>query len=180
MHTRSLTVLCLLAFLTGTPSYAQFANQSIGLSVGYMKLSSLSQSPEGNAPQVAWGLPVGLYGTTYLGEGFDLTYHVLQAMVLQESLSGTQILAIAPSIGVRYFFTQEPFRPYGGLDLTYLHIFGDVVANNFFGLGPNLGFDLFVNSTWSVGLRGQLNLYWWLNLPVQISPAITAEIATYY
>src|SRR4051794_29025787 len=105
--------LCLFA----SPVRAQFANHSIGLSFGYMKLSSVSQSPEGNAPALDWGLPIGLYGTSYLGDGWDLTYHVLQAMVLTDKVLGRQYLGIAPSFGGRYLFSEEFFRPYLGVDL---------------------------------------------------------------
>jgi outer membrane protein len=173
---RTFPLTCaLLAALLAPSAHAQFANRSIGLSTGYMWLADVDES------ELDWGIPVGLYGTSYIDSGWDITYHALQLMILTERTSGRKILGIAPSFGVRYLFSEEFFRPYAGADVSYLHIFSDLRGStNFVGIGPNVGFDYFVADQWSLGLRGQWNFYLWLNHPVQQSLSITAEIATYY
>lgn len=161
----------LLAVLCSAPAHAQFANRSIGVSTGYMKLN--------DAAGLDWGIPLGGFFSFYLENGFEFITggHV---MLLEEAVSRKYVIGVTPTVGIRYLFAQERFRPYVGLDIAYLHIFDTVVTQDYAGLGPNLGVDLFFSDTWSVGLRGQVNVYLRLNEPTQTSLDATVVLATYY
>ena len=61
-----------------------------------------------------------------------------------------------PSAGVKYLLMEESVRPYVGLDLSYLHLFGSPVAPvDFVGLGPNIGVDWFLSDSVSIGVRAR-------------------------
>lgn len=176
---RALTCTFVLAgaILWAAPAQAQFANRGIGAFSGYMGLNE--------AAQLDWGVPVGLKASLYLDAGFEATVHVA-GMFLIERISGRQILGVAGSSGLRYLFFQEHLRPYAGLDLSYLYVgFDDARATaigtrSFVGLGPNVGVENFFWDNLSLGLRGQVNLYWWLNQPLQTSLSLTLDVTAYY
>jgi outer membrane protein len=162
--------------LAASPAWAQFANRSIGFSAGYQKLNEESG--------LNWGVPAGILYTAYLDAGFEATGH-FHVMFLQDPVLRKTVVGVTPQIGIRYLFLQEHVRPYVALDLSYLHLFYDTGGNqaastNYVGVGPNLGIDFFVSDTWSVGVRGQYNLYVMLNKPTQSSLGATLEVATYY
>ena len=162
--------------LAASPAWAQFANRSIGFSAGYQKLNEEAR--------LEWGIPAGILYTAYLDAGFEATGHFHVMFVRDSALSQT-VVAVAPQLGIRYLFAQEFLRPYVALDISYLHLFYDQTASqsatvSYVGLGPNLGVDVFVNDTWSVGIRAQYNLYLALNRTPQSSIGATLEVATYY
>jgi outer membrane protein len=155
-------------------AHAQFANKSIGLQVGVLGLNNVA----GN--ELDYGLPVGLTGSLYIENGFSVVVGA-GVMVVHDQVLSTNILALdGPSAGIRYQFLEESIRPYVGLDLSYLHLFGTALATtDFFGVGPNAGVDFFVTDSISVGLRLRFNIYVSLNA-VWFAPAANITTATYF
>lgn len=171
MVSRLPVTFLLLGLLWGGAAHAQFANRSIGLSLGYLDLN--------NAESVENGIPLGLNASLYIENGFDLTLN-FQVMLLREKISERQVIGIAPATGIRYLFSEENVRPYLGADLSFLYIFGIATTQGFVGLGPNAGIDIFLSDNVSIGAKGIFNVYVSLNAPVQTSLGATANIATYF
>src|SRR3954471_592570 len=94
-----------LALLRPGEAKAQFANKSLGLGVGYMGLNFENV--------VDRGLPLGLEGTLYIENGFDLVAHAY-AMLLNSPLFNQQYVGVYGAAGVRYLFSEEQLRPYLG------------------------------------------------------------------
>ncbi|HZH02323.1 MAG TPA: hypothetical protein VEY30_00985, partial [Myxococcaceae bacterium] len=105
-----------------------------------------------------------------------------QFMILNDQLAGgrRQVVGVAPSVGLRYLFSEEGLRPYAGLDLSFLLTFREVGIRSYFGLGPNIGLDYFLSDTFSIGVRGQYNLYVALNTPLQTAIGAQLVLATYF
>jgi len=163
----------LAALFWAAPASAQFSNRSLGLTVGYMDID--------DADRLDNGIPIGLMGSLYIENGFEAVAH-FDVMILREQIASgnKQVVGIAPSIGIRYLFSEEQIRPYAGLDLSFLLTFRDAGVKSYFGLGPNLGIDFFVSSSVSLGVRAQYNLYLTLNSPIQNSIAGQVVAATYF
>jgi len=163
------------AILITSPAFAQYANRSIGASVGLLKLNQ-----QGG---LDYGLPLGLLYTNFLTDlNLDVTLRA-QLMLLRDPVLNRYIIGATPSVGVRYLFSQESIRPYIGLDVTYLHIFYDTnnaSVANLVGASPNAGVDFFLNGSFSVGLHVQFTLYPMLNDQWQSSFGGTVDVATYY
>src|SRR5688500_9880773 len=105
MHRFSVGLWLGVLLCAGT-AQAQFANRSLGLSVGYL---SLENSDAG----VDSGVPIGIDASLYIENGFDLTAN-FQVMILNQLDS--QVVGVAPATGIRYLFSEESFRPYAGAD----------------------------------------------------------------
>jgi outer membrane protein len=165
------------ALLWAAPVHAQFANHSVGGFVGYMKLN--------DAAQINFGFPLGLSASVYIDAGFELVARVA-GMLLVERITGSQILGGVVSTGFRYLFLQERLRPYAGLDLVGLYVAyeADVASRlgttAYVGAGPNAGVEYFFWDNVSLGTRAQVNLYWWLNQPLQTSLSVTFEGTAYF
>jgi outer membrane protein len=160
------------ALVASAPAQAQFSNKTIGLSVGYMKMNTDNGYDH--------GIPVGLEATLYIENGFEFITH-FDFMILHQPVVDQNVVGIAPTIGFHYLFMEEDVRPYVGLDLSYLHVFSDVAENvNFFGIGPNLGVDLMVSESVSLGIKVQYNQYLALNGPQENSILGEAVIKTYF
>lgn len=145
------------ALLCGTSADAQYANKSLGISVGYTKFSVA----QGN---LDYGVPLSLDGSLYIENGFELDAHF--PVMLLKPAGYDQFIGLAPSIGVRYLFMQEAFRPYAGLDVSFLFFLGNLdfqIGNFYVGPSPNIGFDYFLTEGVSVGLKAQFNWYLALN-----------------
>src|SRR2546430_3850181 len=97
---RILWVVALISAMWSAPAWAQFANNSIGLSGGYMSLS-------GTKTGIDYGIPFGITASHYLESGWDLVFE-LGAMIVHVQ-SNILALDITP-IGVRYLFMEETFR----------------------------------------------------------------------
>lgn len=162
--------------LLGQEASAQFANKSIGLGVGYMSLNFDEGAIRG-------AVPLGLDGSLYIENGFDLVAHAY-AMLLSgvDPTTGTtrQFVGVFGSAGVRYLFSEESLRPYVGADLGYFQTFGTATAINRVGLGPNVGLDYFVGDTVSIGARGQFTLYVMLNQPAATSLGLHGNISAWF
>lgn len=165
----ALTV-CATLFI-GTRADAQFANKSLGLGVGYMALNFENL--------VDRAIPLGLEGSIYIENGFDVVAHVYM-MLLNSPVYAKQYLGVFGSGGVRYLFSEETLRPYVGLELGYFQTFGFEPTLNRVGLSPNVGVEYFVADTVSIGVRGQFTAYWLLNAPVSTSLGAHAHIATWF
>jgi outer membrane protein len=169
------TLLCALglaaALLGASPAQAQFSNRSIGLSLGYMDFKRTA-GLEG-------GFFVGFDGSYYIENGFDLVT-LTKLSFPRDPGNGRRIVAVAPSVGIRYLFMEESFRPYAGTDISYLLVFRGGTTGQYVGLGPNLGFDLFITDSVSLGLRGQYNFYIALNEKTQNSLTGSVGAAAYF
>jgi outer membrane protein len=169
------TLLCALglvaALLGATPAQAQFANRSLGLSLGYMKFNRTG-TLEG-------GYFVGLDASYYIESGFDLV-SLTKLTFPRDPSTGKRVVGLAPSVGIRYLFMEETFRPYVGTDISYLFIFKPEATTQFVGLGPNLGFDFFITDSLSLGLRGQYNIYVALNDELRTSLTGSVGAAAYF
>ena len=170
------TLLCTLGFalalLGAAPAHAQFANRSLGLSLGYMNF------------QRTGGLDdtffVGIDASLYIESGFEVVS--LSKIAFHEDTTDPnkmRVVGLAPSVGIRYLFAEESIRPYLGSDISYLIVFKETVSN-FVGIGPNVGIDFFVSDSVSVGLRGQYNFYIALNEETQTSLTVSAGAAAYF
>jgi outer membrane protein len=170
------TLLCTLAFalalLGAAPAHAQFANRSLGLSLGYMDFNATK------------GLDstffLGIDASLYIENGFELVS--LSKIAFPKDTTDPEekrVVGLAPSIGLRYLFSEESIRPYVGSDISYLIVFKESVSN-FVGIGPNVGVDFFVSDSVSVGVRGQYNFYIALNEKTQTSLTLSAGAAAYF
>ena len=169
------TLLCALglfvALFSAAPAHAQFANRSLGLSLGYMVFKSTA-GLEG-------GVFLGLDASLYIESGFDMV-SLTKITFPKDPVSGKRVVGVAPSIGFRYLFLEETFRPYAGSDLSFLFVFREESTGQYVGVGPNAGFDFFVADTVSLGLRAQYNFYIALNEETQNSLTVSAGAAAYF
>jgi len=169
------TLFCALglfvALLGSAPAHAQFDNNSLGLSLGYMDFNRTA-GLEG-------GVFVGLDASLYIENGFDLVT-LTKITFPKDPATGKRIIGVAPSIGIRYLFMEESFRPFAGTDISYLLIFRSTSTGQYVGLGPNVGFEYFVSDSVSLGLRGQYNFYIALNEKTQTSLTFGATAAAYF
>ncbi len=176
----------LAVLLAGNEAHAQFQNKSIGLSVGFVDL--LSQNAAAGAP-IQWALPFGVTFTYYMENHFDLVFEMDGIIAHTSATNDPNIwgLNVTP-IGVRYLFMEDTFRPYLGIDASYLHFFsndtnpqviGSSGSSNYIGVGPNGGFDYFIADNLSLGIKARINVYLTLNA-VDASFDATARIATYF
>jgi outer membrane protein len=168
MRNRLVVVAVVLA---AGAAQAQFANKSLGVGLGYERFNT-DQPFE-------WAIPLSLESSLYIENSFDLTAR-FGLMLVTSKVSGKQFVAIAPTLGARYLFSEEALRPYAGAELTFLHAFNDIGETNYFGFGANGGVDYFVGDTVTLGGRAFVNLYLMLN--VQPMTAFGAQLvgATYF
>lgn len=160
-----------LALLWAAPAHAQFDNRSLGLSFGYMDFNRTA-GLEG-------GFFVGFDASLYIESGFDLV-SLTKLTFPKDPATGKRVIGLAPSLGLRYLFMEESFRPFVGTDISYLLIFREASTGQYVGLGPNAGFEYFVGDSVSVGLRGQYNFYIALNEKTQSSLTFGATVAAYF
>jgi outer membrane protein len=157
-----------------SPARAQFANKSLGLQAGFLNLTGVSNALD-------FGIPIGLAGSIYIENGFDVVAHI-GIMVVHDKVLNQNVLALdGPALGVRYLFMEESIRPFAGMDISFLNIFGNANQQNtaFAGLGPNAGVEFFVSDSISIGLIARFNLYISLN-EVWESFGANAQVATYF
>jgi outer membrane protein len=143
--------LGLFVFLVAAPAQAQFANRSLGLSIGYAKLF---------ADGLDWAVPFSLEGSYYIEDGFEITasFAVVYLTILAAHPPGA--IGLFPAIGFRYLFLQETIRPYIGADIAYMHIFsGDITSVDRVGLGPKVGVEFFTSENFSLGLKADAAFY---------------------
>ncbi|MBF5044882.1 hypothetical protein FGE12_20955 [Aggregicoccus sp. 17bor-14] len=171
----ALLVSGLLCALAAAPAHAQYANHSLGLSAGYMRFAE----PSAGEAQLEPGLFLGLEGSYYLDAGFELV-SLTKLTLPREHVTGKRVVGVAPSLGLRYLFSEETVRPYVGADLSYLMVFAPAQTLQYGGVGPNVGLDLFVGESTSVGARAQYNFYLRLNEPLQTSLTFSLGMATWF
>jgi outer membrane protein len=170
LSSSSLALLAVALFVA-TPSHAQFANRSIGLSAGYMLFN--------NTASLSDTVFIGFDASLYIEGGFEVV-SLTKLSFPYDTISEQRVVGLAPSLGVRYLFLEEGFRPYVGADLSYLHVFKPSGESNFFGLGPNVGFEAFVSDSVSLGLRAQFNAYLSLSERVQTSLIFSGGASVYF
>ncbi|NOJ81565.1 outer membrane beta-barrel protein [Myxococcus xanthus] len=170
------TLLCTLGFtlalLSASPAQAQFANRSLGLSLGYMDFNRTNGLDD--------AFFVGVDASLYIENGFEVVS--LSKIAFPRDTTDRnekRVVGLAPSIGIRYLLMEESIRPYVGSDLSYLIVFKTSVSN-FVGIGPNVGIDFFVSDSVSVGARAQYNFYIALNEKTQRTLTLSAGAAAYF
>lgn len=168
-----LAPIVLFAALFATAAHAQFSNRTLGLSVGYLKLNADNG--------IDHAFPIGLEASSYIENGFELVGK-FDFMILHQPLpADLNVVGIAPTLGFHYLFAEEDIRPYAGVDLSFLHIFGsETDTQNYFGLGPNVGVDFMVSESMSLGAQAQYNLYLALNGPTENSLGFAAVVKTFF
>ncbi|MFY1831102.1 outer membrane beta-barrel protein [Myxococcus fulvus] len=170
------TLLCAftfaLALLGAAPAHAQFANRSLGLSLGYMDFNRTKGLDD--------AFFLGIDASLYIENGFELVSLSKVAFPRDTTdPSRKRVVGLAPSLGIRYLLMEESIRPYLGSDISYLIVFKESMSN-FVGIGPNAGVDFFMSDSVSVGLRAQYNFYIALNEKTQNSLTLSAGVAAYF
>jgi outer membrane protein len=168
-------LVAVIALLAAGRANAQFANKSLGVQAGFLSLDGVF------GDEFDYGIPFGVRGSLYIENGFEASLNI-GLMVVHDKVLNTNVLALdGPALGIRYLFLEESVRPYAGVDLSYLQIFGNTSQPNtaYCGLGPNAGIDFFVSDSVSLGLRARFNLYISLN-EVWESFGVNAQISTHF
>ncbi len=160
-----------VAVFLAAPAHAQFANRSLGLSLGYMNFN--------NTASLNSTVFIGFDASLYIENRFEVVSLTKIAFPF-DPISQRRVVGLAPSLGIRYLFLEESIRPYIGADLSYLHIFKEQGESNFFGLGPNAGIEFFVSDSISLGARAQFNTYLSLTERVQTSFILSGGSAVYF
>jgi hypothetical protein len=144
-----------LATAESSPVAPSFANRSLGLAVGAMRV--FGSTPV--IPDVI--VPMWLEGSVSLLEGVELVLRVPVALGHVRAGAATSdgaglIVAVGAQVGARYVFLENAVRPFvsvhvGGLCLVRAGTPGDTVM-----IGPGLGVGLeaFVAPSVSLQLRG--------------------------
>ncbi|XXF76014.1 hypothetical protein P2318_23535 [Myxococcaceae bacterium GXIMD 01537] len=168
-------LLCVLGFtlalLGASPAHAQFANRSLGISGGYLGFNRTAGLDS--------GAYLGLDASLYIESGFELVSLTKIAFPLDPG-TNKRVIGLAPSVGMRYLFMEESIRPYLGADLSYLLVFKADTTPQYVGVGPNLGVDLFISESVSIGARAQYNFYLALNEETQTSLILGGGLAAYF
>jgi len=181
MRTTAAALVVGLTLLVAPSAHAQFANRSLGIGLGYMKLNA------GDLTPIPWGLPLTLEATYYVENGFDLYLHVPLMLLYQGAGvtpdgGGGLVVATGGQFGFRYLFMEETLRPWAGAHLAGIYIFpaaqtpGAVMG----GVGVSGGVDYFVSDSISVGARLYVDLFLQLNQPVWFSVGGGLSAATYF
>lgn len=160
-----------MALLGAAPAHAQFANRSLGLSLGYMNFQRTAGLDSGAF--------IGIDASVYIENGFELVSLTKITFPLDPA-TDKRVIGLAPSVGMRYLFMEESIRPYLGADLSYLLVFKDASTPQYVGLGPNAGIDFFVSESISLGARAQYNFYIALNEETQTSLILSGGVAAYF
>jgi|SRR5215217_599522 len=168
MRTLLCTLTITLALLGAAPAHAQFANRSLGLSLGYMDFNRTKGLDD--------AFFVGIDASLYIENGFEV---VSLSKIAFPKANDKRVVALAPSLGLRYLLLEESIRPYVGSDISYLVVFKDSTSN-FVGIGPNVGVDFFTSDSVSLGVRAQYNFYIALNEKTQTSLTLSAGISAYF
>lgn len=168
------TCLAAAAFALGLgaagEARAQYANHSIGFEAGYLFVDPLIQ--------VGSGPDLGIEGTIYLDNGFELYLRVVAGIHDDLAVFPVQkAIGIFPALGVRYLFTQEALRPYLGLSVSFMHFFGDNLPSALFGVSPNAGLEYFFQANTAVGLQAEYHRILALNEPSGNAFAVLAKIS---
>lgn len=151
MRTGILGLFVTAVALVSFPAQAQFANKSLGIGLGYMRINSDAQ--------IEWALPLTLEGTLYVENHIDVFARVPLMLAFERS-TGYQIVCAGLDIGARYLFLEESFRPYFGLQGGFMYINrANGQSNVLFGPGATLGAEYFVTDSISIGPRGFFNLF---------------------
>jgi outer membrane protein len=169
------TLFCALglsvALLWAAPAHAQYDNNSLGLSLGFMDFNRTA-GLEG-------GFFLGFDASLYIESGFEAV-SLTKLTFPKDPATGKRVIGLAPSLGLRYLFLEESLRPFAGTDISYLLVFRENSTGQYVGLGPNVGFEYFVGDSVSIGLRGQYNFYIALNEKTQTSLTFGATGAAYF
>jgi outer membrane protein len=169
--TKPLPLLLVLAvLLVGSEARAQFSNRSIGIGLSYMKLQADNELIDG-------AIPLTLETSLYIDNGFDIYLHVPLMLMWQRAFVTANngpgwVLGTGGNLGIRYFFSEENFRPWLGGEIAGLYIFRDSAvagAAGMGGAGVRAGADYFVSDSVSIGAQVFFDLFITLNEPFRLS-----------
>ncbi len=165
--------LWVLALALSSPAVlAQFQNRSIGAQSGFWSLPE----PAG----LDWAIPLGLFATTYFDNGIEGTVHMAGSLVRQRA-TGYWGLGGSGEMGARYLFVQgDRLRPTAGLHVAYLYVGMPNISQHFVGVGPELGVEYFFTDGWSVGIRGEYNVYFEIGRDFMTSWGLNLELGSWY
>ncbi len=144
-----------LATAESSPVAPSFANRSLGLAVGAMRVF-------GSTPMIPDVIvPMWLEGSVYLLEGVELVLRVPVALGHVRAGAATSdgaglIVAVGAQVSARYVFLEDAVRPFvslhlGGLCLVRAGTVGDTLM---VGPGVGAGIEVFVAPSVSLQLRG--------------------------
>jgi outer membrane protein len=159
--------LFIASALASTAASAQFENHSVSLSAGYLAFEAASE--------IRHGLPVGLGYSGYIDNGFEWTAS-LEVMLLTTRVTEQNVFGLSGGPGIRYLFLQESVRPWVGSELKYVHLFGSDQVSSYVGLNPEIGLDVFVTEQFSLGGKGQFNLYARVQERVEVQMAFGGSV----
>jgi outer membrane protein len=170
-----------LGLLLATPARAQFQNHSIGIRVGYIwESDDLNLQPTFPIPAF------GINGSYYIENGFDI-FAALDFGIQRNVPYQNQTFVIYPEVGVRYFFWEDYFRPYAGVQMSYIHTFFNNddsgnpvtdVTDNLLGAGVMGGVEYSLTDQLAIGGSLELVALWWLNTPVYYEPRGFVRLST--
>jgi outer membrane protein len=147
------------AALAPASALAQYENQALSLSAGYVALQQSAGVAQGGTAGLGW--------SRYLDNGFEWTANA-DAMLLALPSTAGNLVGFSVRPGVRYLFLQEAIRPWVGAALGYLVLFESDRSWSSLGLGPNAGLDVFITRQISFGVKVQLDAYAELREPIAL------------
>lgn len=138
---------------------AQFNNSS--LSAGPLINSVIGQGAQ-------YGL--ALEYDRYLESGFEFVARapvvIAETPVGADTASGAgRVFGTGLSLGVRYLFLEEHFRPWAGAQLTWTILITTPSPVWGLGAGPSLGVDWVFSESFALSLRGSYDVFVELNSP---------------
>ncbi|MCL2011752.1 MAG: porin family protein [Cystobacterineae bacterium] len=159
------------ALCFAAPAQAQYANKSLGISLGGMGFSAREEP-------VRWGIPLNLEASLYIENGWDVGMQVPLLFLVDKT--NKWYFTLGTSFNFRYLFMEERIRPYLGAQLGFIYIFRQDNSSFFLDIGPILGVDFFISNSVSIGPRFFSSLYWALNERVRISYGAVIAAHVYF
>jgi outer membrane protein len=177
-------VVAVILMLVAGEAHAQFANRSLGASIGFIKLFGGANNSVAGSTNVDFAVPLTIDGTLYIENGFDIYAHIPLMLVSvsfgANTLSGAGLVfGTGGHLGVRYLFSEEDFRPYIGIEVAGFVLLAKTNVV-FIGPGAVAGFDYFALDTVSIGVRGFFDAFIELNVPIRPAAGGAVNVAVYF
>lgn len=151
--------LVTLAVLSSSAAHAQFSNTQLGV-------GPLINSVIGQGPQYGGFVEVD----RYLESGFEVFARAPVLIVETSSGADTQsgrgrVFGTGLSLGTRYLFLQEAWRPWVGVQLSGSVLITTPKVSWFLGAGASAGLDWVFDDSLSLGVRASYDAFIDLNAP---------------
>ncbi|MFT3712013.1 MAG: hypothetical protein QM817_30595 [Archangium sp.] len=162
-----LRLFAALTCLAGSAAQAQFNNSS--LSAGPLINTVIGQGAQ-------YGL--ALEFDRYLESGFEFVARapavIAELPAGADTPSGVgRVFGTGLSLGVRYLFLEEQFRPWAGAQLTWTILLTQPSAVWGLGAGPSVGIDWVFHESFALSLRGSYDVFVELNRPWRHQLSVT-------